>query len=98
MNNLTFNTTKLNEVCDLLSAYYCEYKDIITALEQEMSKLETTWGNNNQSAYRTFKEKYEEKKPKLIETDNMMKELLDTLETKKDEIQSIATQTENSFE
>ena len=98
MNELSFDTTKLNEVCELLSTYYNEYKESVSSLELEIKKLETTWGSKDHSAYTTFKEKYEEKKARLIETENMIKELLDTLEAKKEEIQSATTQAINSFE
>lgn len=98
MNDLSFNTTKLNEVCDLLNVYYNEYKELVSSLELEIQQLETTWGGLDQSAYTTFKEKYDEKKAKLVEIENMIKELLDILDSKKDEIQSVTAQSENSFE
>ena len=83
MDELSFDITKLNEVCDLVNTYYNEYKESVTLLEQEIKKLETTWGSKDQSAYTAFKEKYEEKKPKLAESEAMMRELFETLEAKR---------------
>ena len=98
MDELTFDITKLNEVWDLLNTYYTEYKEIVSSLEQEIKSLEATWGSKDQSVYTVFKEKYEEKKGKLVETENMMKELLDTLDAKKEEIQGATIQSANNFE
>ena len=97
-NSLSFDTTKLNEVWEEINAYYSEYKDLTTSLELEIKKLETTWGTKEGSLYTTFKEKYEEKKSKLIELENIMKELLDTLESKKREIEEATILASNSFE
>ncbi|MBR3210499.1 MAG: hypothetical protein IKF71_00990 [Bacilli bacterium] len=98
MNELSFDTTKLNEVCDMLNTYYLEYKELVSSLNQEILKLENTWGSRNQSAYLSFKEKYDEKKGKLLEIESMIKELQRILELKKEEIQAAAIQAENSFE
>ena len=98
MNELSFDVTKLNEIVDLMTTYYNDYKESVLSLDQEVKKLETTWGSKDASLYNSFKEKYYEKKSKLTETENMMKELLDTLEAKKEEIASVTTQTESSFE
>ncbi len=98
MNDLTFNTTKLEEVAELMNTYFYEYKELINSLDTEVKNLEASWGSNDHSIYETFKEKYEEKKPKLISMENMMKELLDTLNNKKEELQSATEQSENSFE
>ena len=98
MSDLTFNTTKLEEVLELLTTYFNEYKELISSLDTEVKNLETTWGSNDHSIYTTFKEKYEEKKARLIMMENMMKELLDTLNNKKEELQSATEQSENSFE
>ncbi len=98
MNELSFDTTRLNEVCDMLNIYYNEYKELVSSLSQEILKLETTWGSKNQSVYQTFKEKYDEKKGKLKDIENMIQELQGVLESKKEEIQSATIQSENSFE
>ena len=98
MDELSFDSTKLNEVYELLNTYYNEYKEIISSLELEIKNLEVTWGSRDQSVYNTFKEKYDEKKKKLIETENMMKELLDALDVKKEEIMEATIQSENNFE
>ena len=98
MEDLSFNITKLNEICELLNTYYNDYKESVASLEQEIKSLESTWGSKDQSAYTTFKEKYDEKKAKLVEMENMMKELLDSLKAKKEELQSATKQSTNSFE
>ena len=96
--SLSFNISKLNEVYVEMSNYYNEYKEITSSLEIEIKKLETSWGTKEGSLYTEFKEKYEEKKRKLIETENMMKELVDTLGRKKEEIEHATIASSNSFE
>ncbi len=98
MNDLTFNTTKLEEITELMTTYFNEYKELTTSLDKEITNLATTWGNNDHSVYDSFKEKDDEKKQKLITMENMMKELLDTLNSKKEELQTATEQSENSFE
>ena len=98
MNDLTFNTTKLEEITELMTNNFNEYKELIASLDTEIKNLETLWGNNNYSLYSSFKEKYDEKKPKLINMENMMKELLDTLISKKEELLNATEQVEDSFE
>jgi len=97
-DNLSFNTTKLNEIYEMSKKYYDEYKETIYSLDQEIKSLETSWGKKDQSLYSAFKEKYEEKKGKLESAEQMMKELLDTLEAKKEEIEETTVQSEKSFE
>jgi len=98
MNDLTFNTTKLEEVYELLNSYYNEYKETIDSLDTEIENLGETWGSNDHSIYQSFKEKYTEKKPKLISAENMMKELLDILNNKKEELVNATVQSEGNFE
>ena len=98
MNDLTFNTTKLEEITELMNNYYNEYKELISSLDTEIKNIEVSWGSNDHSIYESFKEKYEEKKPKLVSMENMMKELLDTLNIKKEQLQSATEQSENNFE
>ncbi len=98
MNNLAFDITKLNEVYEEMKNDYEEYREITSSLDHEINQLESSWGENPKSLYTDFKEKYEEKKPRLIETENMMKELLDQLSMKKQEIENATIQSENEFE
>ena len=97
MDNLSFNITKLEEILEQVTTYYAQYKEITTNLDQEIKNLEVKWGSNDHSLYEGFKEKYDEKKGKLIEVENMMKELLDTLNGKKDELNDATVQSESSF-
>ena len=97
-NDMSFNLDKLNETYDEIERLYNEYKESTISLNQEIQKLGITWGNKEGSTYTTFKEKYDEKKPKLEETENLMKELLDTLNLKKQEIEEATISSENNFE
>ena len=98
MNDLTFNTTKLEEITELMTNNFNEYKELISSLDREIKNLESLWGSNDHSLYSSFKEKYDEKKPKLINMENMMKELLDTLNIKKEELINATEQSAGSFE
>ena len=98
MNDMSFDITKLNEVYDILTKYHMEYTEIISSLDMEINRLGITWGTTNNSVYNEFKEKYLEKKNKLISVDNMMNELLNNLEIKKREIEEATASSENSFE
>ena len=97
-DNLSFNIPKLNEVWEESNRYYNEYKEIITALELEIKKLETSWGKQDASLYTQFKEKYDEKKIRLQETETLMKELVDSLQEKKNAIEDATAATSSSFE
>ena len=87
-NDMSFNLDKLNETYDEIERLYGEFKDTTISLNQEIQKLGITWGNKEGSTYTTFKEKYDEKKPKL----------LDTLNLKKQEIEEATISSENNFE
>ena len=98
MNDLSFDITKLNEIYELLNKYHMEYADIISSLDMEINRLGATWGSTNNSIYNEFKEKYLEKKNKLVGVDNLMNELLNNLDMKKREIEEATASSESSFE
>ena len=96
--NLSFNIEKLNEVYDEITNDYREYKELIVTLDQAITKLEATCGASNTSLYQILKEKYLEKKQKLQDAETMMKELIDTLERKRIEIEAAVEITSSAFE
>ena len=97
-DELSFNITKLEETIDIVRESYEKYRQNSSALNQEIKKLDVTWGNTSQSIWNDFKEKYEEKKSKLIEAEKMMKELLDELVRRKEQLQEATINARNSFE
>ena len=97
-DNLSFDITKLSEIVESMKKYYGEYKETVASFDLEMKALETSWGNHPKSLYTDFKEKYEEKKNKIVSVETLLKELVDTLEQKKQEIEEATIQSENQFE
>ena len=98
MDTLAFDITKLNEMDEEMKNNYEEYKEIVSSLDFEIKELEKTWGTRPKSLYTEFREKYEEKKGRLVETEVLMKELVDQLDVKKQEIENATIQSENEFE
>ena len=97
-DHLAFNTEKLQEVEENLKEYYQEYRESVHFLNTEIQRLAMIWGMTNASLYNEFKGKFDEKKEKLNTVENMMKELIDTLEAKKLGLEEASLQSENNFE
>ncbi|MBP5679159.1 MAG: hypothetical protein J6X28_04975 [Bacilli bacterium] len=97
-DHLAFNTEKLQEVEENLKEYYQEYRESVLFLNTEIQRLAMIWGMTNASLYNEFKGKFDEKKEKLNTVENMMKELIDTLEAKKLGLEEASLQSENNFE
>ena len=95
---LAFNLEKLNDVTATLSKFSDEYKESITALDIEITRLEKVWGSTNSAMYTAFKEKYDEKKGKLIEVETMIGELSERLSAKREELEEATRTTINNFE
>ena len=95
--DFNFNTVKLTEVVNELEKYYSNYNDAIKGFDHEMKKIETNWSYES-TLYSDFKEKYEEKRIKLIELSDMVKQLLDSLRNKNEQLISAEEKTRNIFE
>lgn len=95
---LAFNIEKLNDVTTTLGKFYEDYKQSITSLDLEIARLEKIWGSNDSTMYMAFKEKYDEKKGKLIEVESMIGELSERLAAKKEEMEEATRKTINNFE
>lgn len=96
--DLAFNTTKIAETLEIINSNYREYKDSVASLEAEIQSLESKLSPSNNSIFLEFKEKFDEKKHILINAENMMKELIDILDNKNEELISATTNVKNNFE
>ena len=94
--DFNFNTVKLTEVVNELDKYYSNYTDAIKGFDTEMKKIEANWKDDS-TLYSDFKEKYEEKRIKLIELSDMVKQLLDSLRNKNEQLISAEEKTKNIF-
>lgn len=97
-NDIAYNSTKLSETLEIIRKNYFEFKDSIENLEKEITKLESKNIIKNSTVFAEFKEKYLEKKIFLINMENMMKELVDTLEYKNEELYTVLENTKDNFE
>ena len=97
-DSLSFNITKLEEVIEKVREAHAKYKQDLASLEMEIKHLDEIWGNNNQSVWIEFKEKYEEKKSKLMNAENMMNELLNEFMIKQEQLREATINARNSFE
>lgn len=95
---LAFNIEKLNDVTASLNRFSEEYKELIRSLDLEVERLSKLWGTNDSTAYLAFKEKYDEKKTKLVELESMIGELSNSLMLKKEEIENATRSTINDFQ
>ena len=97
-DSLAFNSSKIEEVIETMQEACDKYKQDLASLELEIKNLDTIWGNNNQSIWNSFKEKYDEKKPKLENAESMMNELLRELILKQEQLKEATINAKNSFE
>ena len=97
-NDRAYNSTKLSETLEIIRKNYFEFKDSIENLEKEITKLESKNIIKDSTVFAEFKEKYLEKKILLINMENMMKELVDTLEYKNEELYTVLENTKDNFE
>lgn len=97
-NDIAYNSTKLSETLEIIRKNYFEFKDSIENLEKEITKLESKNIIKDSTVFAEFKEKYLEKKIFLINMENMMKELVDTLEYKNEELYTVLENAKDNFE
>ena len=95
--DFNFNTIKLSEIINELEKYYNNFIDAIKSLDIEIKKIGTSWKEES-TLYSNFKEKYEEKRLKLIELSDMIKKILDYLKDKNNQLISAEEKTKNVFE
>ena len=99
MNDMfSFNTEKLAEVLDELNNNYNEYVSSLKELDKEITTLGTVWKENDKSVYNDFKEKYQEKKIKLLELESFIKSLIDNLSSKNDQLIEVTRKVKDKFE
>ena len=97
-DTLSFDTAKLTELLDELNNNYYEYSSSFVELDKEITNLENIWGISNKSIYNDFKEVYKEKKIKLLELEALIKNLIDNLTNKNDQLVTATEKAKNSFE
>ena len=97
-DTLSFDTAKLTELLDELHNNYYEYSASFVELDKEITNLENIWGISNKSIYNDFKEVYKEKKIKLLELEALIKNLIDNLTNKNDQLVTATEKAKNSFE
>ena len=98
MNEFSFDTEKLTEVLDELNNNYNEYISSLGELDKEITNLGTIWKDNDKSVYNDFKEKYQEKKIKLLELETFIKSLIDNLNSKNDQLIDATIKAKDRFE
>ena len=98
MNEFSFDTEKLTELLDELNNNYNEYISSLGELDKEITNLGTIWKETDKSVYNDFKEKYQEKKTKLLELDNYIKDLIDNLNNKNDQLVAATLKAKDKFE
>ncbi len=95
---VSFNIEEMNQIWEEALEYYHTYKESRESLKRIMDEISIVWKSGETETYEEFQKLFSTKYPKLIETENKMKELVDRLEQKKNDYQAATEKSIQSFE
>ena len=95
---VSFTLSKMEEVFSEGSECEVAFANAIAALDANIANLANYWVSSETGTYEAFKALYDQKKPKLQEADQLMKEFLAKIEERKNRYSEAATRTINMFE